>query len=94
MPCTVAPDFSPEQPLVIGNTLALLPPDQWCHTVQAGETLAAIAAQYGVTPEQIYTLPWNQLASTPLTAVQQGDYQRSQYETLKGIATRAGIVPK
>ena len=70
MPCTVAPDFSPEQPLVIGNTLALLPPDQWCHTVQAGETLAAIAAQYGVTPEQIYTLPWNQLASTPLTAVQ------------------------
>ena len=33
-------------------------------------------------------------ALTPLTAVQQGDYQRSQYETLKGIATRAGIVPK
>lgn len=69
MPCMVAPDFSPDQPLVIGNTLELLPPEQWCHTIQAGETLAIIAAQYGVTPEQIYALPWNRLGTTPLAAV-------------------------
>ncbi|MBX3015303.1 MAG: peptidoglycan DD-metalloendopeptidase family protein [Caldilineaceae bacterium] len=70
MPCTVAPDFTPDQPLVIGNMLALLPPDQWCHTVQPGETLVTIAAQYGVTPAQIYALAWNQLAQVPLAAVQ------------------------
>jgi len=61
MPCTVAPAFSPDQPLVIGNTLTVLPPDQGCHTVQPGETLATIGALYGVTPEQIYALPWNNL---------------------------------
>ncbi|MCE7982592.1 MAG: LysM peptidoglycan-binding domain-containing protein [Caldilinea sp. CFX5] len=69
MPCTVAPTFSPEQPLVIGNTLERLPPDQWCHTVQSGETLATIAAIYGVSAEQIYKVAWNQL-TTPVAAVQ------------------------
>ncbi|MEZ4734539.1 MAG: peptidoglycan DD-metalloendopeptidase family protein [Caldilineaceae bacterium] len=61
MPCTVAPDFSPDQPLVIGNILTVLPPDQGCHTVQPGETLTIISALYGVTPEQIYAIPWNNL---------------------------------
>lgn len=69
MPCTVSPDFSPEQPLVIGNALTLLPPDQWCHQVAAGDTLATIASQYGVIPAQIYELAWNQLQGAPLTAV-------------------------
>lgn len=61
MPCTVSPDFRPEQPLVIGNLLERLPPDQWCHTVQPGETLETIGVRYGVAPAQIYALPWNQL---------------------------------
>lgn len=69
MPCMVAPDFSPAQPLVIGNTLTLLPPDQWCHQVTAGDTLATIAAQYRVTPVQIYELPWNQLQGMLFAAV-------------------------
>ena len=69
MPCTVAPDFSPEQPLVIGNALTLLPPEQWCHQVAAGDTLATVADQYGVTPTAIYELPWNQLQGVPLAAV-------------------------
>lgn len=70
MPCTVAPDFAPDQPLVIGNTLDLLPPEQWCHTVAPGETLASISAQYGVAPAQLYAVPWNQLQMTPLAGVQ------------------------
>lgn len=69
MPCTVASDFSPAQPLVIGNTLSLLPPNQWCHEVAMGDTLATIAAQYRIMPDQIYELPWNQLQGTPVGAV-------------------------
>ncbi len=70
MPCAVAPTFAPDQPLVIGNRLDVLPPEQWCHTIAAGETLATIAVRYGVTPEQIYALAWNQLQVVPLAAVQ------------------------
>lgn len=69
MPCTVAPDFTPDQPLVIGNTLDLLPPDQWCHTIAPDETLTTIGTRYGVSPEQIYALPWNQLQGVPMAAV-------------------------
>ncbi len=70
MPCTVAPDFTPDQPLVIGNRLDLLPPDQWCHTSAPGETLATIGAHYGVMPAQIYAVAWNGLQGVPLAAVQ------------------------
>lgn len=69
MPCTVAPAFRADQPLVIGNTLERLPVDQWCHTIEPGETLATIAAHYAVTPQQIVVLPWNQLQETPLERV-------------------------
>ena len=69
MPCTVAPTFDPQQPLVIGNSLQTLAPDQWCHTVEPGETLATIAAIYGVTAEAIYEVAWNQLTTAPLSAV-------------------------
>ena len=72
MPCTVAPDFVPEQPLVIGNTLDVLPPDQWCHTIAPAETLASIGATYGVLPEQIYAIPWNGLQAVPIAAVALG----------------------
>ena len=66
MPCTVAPTFNPMEPLVIGNTLHRLPPDQWCHTVQPDETLATIAAIYGINVAQIYKVAWNQLTGTPV----------------------------
>lgn len=69
MPCMVAPDFSPEQPLVIGNALTLLLPEEWCHQIAIGDTLATIAEQYQVTPAAIYALPWNQLQGVPLAAV-------------------------
>lgn len=69
MPCVIAPDFTPDQPLVIGNALALPPPHLLCHQVVAGETLATIAAQYHLSAEVIHALPWNQLAQQPLTAV-------------------------
>lgn len=70
MACVVAPDFTPEQPLVIGNRLEIPPPGTLCHAVQPGETLAAIATRYGLPPEQIYNLPWNGLAAKPLDATQ------------------------
>jgi murein DD-endopeptidase MepM/ murein hydrolase activator NlpD len=69
MPCTVEPTFRPEQPLVIGDALQRLPANQWCHTVQSGETLTTIAATYGVTVEQIHKVAWNGLTTTPVAAV-------------------------
>ena len=47
VPCAIAPDFTVEQPLVIGNRLSIPPANIACHTVVAGETLASIAEQYG-----------------------------------------------
>lgn len=70
MPCTISPDFTPEQPLVIGNTLNLLEPDEWCHTVVPGETLETLSTRYRVTPAQLYALPWNRLQTEPLASVQ------------------------
>lgn len=61
VPCAIAPDFTVEQPLVIGNKLSIPPANIACHTVLAGDTLASIAEQYGSSAEQIYLLPWNKL---------------------------------
>lgn len=64
MPCAVAPAFQPDQPLVIGNVLTL-PDLGWrCHRVEAGETLGAVAAAYGIDKAAITAVAWNQLAST------------------------------
>ncbi len=66
MACMIAPDFNLEQPLVIGNRLEIPRSSVRCHHVKSGETLASIAAQYGITPDAIYNLPWNRLNSQPL----------------------------
>jgi len=68
MACLLAPDFTWDQPLVIGDRLALPPAGMRCHTVQSGETLASIAALYAVAPETIYALEWNQLGEQFLPA--------------------------
>jgi murein DD-endopeptidase MepM/ murein hydrolase activator NlpD len=70
MACVIAPDFVPNQPLVIGNRLEIPPPSVRCHQVQSGETLQSIATQHGVAPEAIYNLPWNRLNNPPMAAVQ------------------------
>lgn len=69
VPCAIAPDFTVDQPLVIGNVLSIPPASLACHTVVAGDTLATVAAQHGASAEQIYLLPWNRLTSVPLAAV-------------------------
>jgi len=70
MACLIRPDFAWAQPLVIGDALAMPPPDTRCHAVQGGETLTTIAAQYGVPPDAVYALAWNRLDRQPLDAVQ------------------------
>jgi murein DD-endopeptidase MepM/ murein hydrolase activator NlpD len=67
--CAIAPDFSREQPLVIGDVLEILPPGFACHEVQVGETLETIAGRYGVAPEAIEQIAWNRLAEQPLAAL-------------------------
>lgn len=76
--------------------------DTWLSVYVAGATSDPLVKRLEEAMQQIldtdyarsYQSKYGGGALTPLTAVQQGDYQRSQYETLKGIATRAGIVPK
>jgi murein DD-endopeptidase MepM/ murein hydrolase activator NlpD len=69
VPCAIAPDFRVDQPLVIGDTLSIPPASLACHTVQSGDTLSSVAAQYGSSAEQIYLLPWNRLAGVEPQAV-------------------------
>jgi murein DD-endopeptidase MepM/ murein hydrolase activator NlpD len=61
MPCSIAPHFRAEMPLVIGDTLHLPSPGWRCHTVAVAETLADIATSYGVTAAQIEAVAWNEL---------------------------------
>jgi murein DD-endopeptidase MepM/ murein hydrolase activator NlpD/LysM repeat protein len=61
VPCTVAPNFRSDTPLVIGDALTGLPAGWRCHQTAAGETLAAIAAQYGAHPRQVAEVAWNGL---------------------------------
>lgn len=63
--CLISPDFSWEQPLVIGDTLRVPETPFACHQVQAGETLANIAEQYDVNPALIAAEIWNQLDGEP-----------------------------
>lgn len=60
IPCMVSPQFRPDQPLVVGERLDYLPLGWRCHTFTAGETLASVATQYGVSVQQIVDVPWNQ----------------------------------
>ncbi|GIV71432.1 peptidoglycan DD-metalloendopeptidase family protein [Caldilinea sp.] len=61
VPCAVAPTFTVEQPLVIGDVLFAPPANVLCHEVAPGETVESIAARYRVDPAQIRSLPWNRL---------------------------------
>lgn len=62
-PCAVSPAYTLDQPLVISDVITAPPANVICHEVQAGETLAGIAARYGLPPDQIRALAWNQLAA-------------------------------
>jgi hypothetical protein len=65
MACLISPDFTWEQPLVIGNSLDVPPYPFACHKVAPGETLAEIAGRYHVSPEAILADAWNQLTAEP-----------------------------
>ena len=71
--CLVAPDFSPDQPLVIGDELDVFGPDVLCHAVLPGETLAGIAERYHTTPDAIRVIAWNRWPA-----------DRSDIEVLRG----------
>jgi murein DD-endopeptidase MepM/ murein hydrolase activator NlpD len=78
MPCAVAATFKSSEPLVIGNVLEI-PPSTWhCHQVEAGESLTEIAAHYGVEPDAIVSVAWNQLDANSLAdkALTTGSYVR------------------
>jgi murein DD-endopeptidase MepM/ murein hydrolase activator NlpD len=61
VPCAVSPDFRPEEPLVIGHVLGI-PEIGWrCRRVEAGESLAEIAADYGMAAAEIAAVAWNDL---------------------------------
>ncbi len=66
MACLIRPDFTWDQPLVIGDTLEAPAHPFACHRVAPGESLTQIAAQYGVPPQAILAESWNQLTGEPV----------------------------
>jgi len=75
-PCAVAPSFTIDQPLVIGDVLAAPPANMLCHRVQPGETLAVIAAQYLLHPDQIRAVAWNRLPASDAAPLPPGTHVR------------------
>ncbi|MCS6825030.1 MAG: M23 family metallopeptidase [Caldilinea sp.] len=76
VPCAVAPDFTVDRPLVIGDVLVAPPADVICHEVQVGETLESIAARYRVDSAQIRSLSWNHLPAEGNAALSPGTHLR------------------
>ncbi len=76
--CLAMPDFAPDQPLVIGDLLTLLPAGERCHQVAAGETLTGVAATYGTTPAELRAIAWNRLSPelNDITVLPPGHYLR------------------
>lgn len=66
VPCAVAPDFSLDRPLVVGDTLVAPGLDVLCHQVQPGESPATIAAAYGLDVVELAREEWNRI---PLDAL-------------------------
>ncbi len=76
IPCAIAPDFRPEQPLVIGNMLSI-PDIGWrCHRVELGDSLASIAVENGSNAQAIAAVPWNELGAGMATDLAPGRYLR------------------
>lgn len=59
VPCMVAPGFRPDEPLVVGQALEMLPAGWRCHRTGGNESLGEIAARYGLSPQQIVEIAWN-----------------------------------
>ena len=64
--CLLSPAFAWDQPLVIGDTLTVPDSPFICHTVQPGDSLAALAAVYGVAVADIVADPWNRVVAGSL----------------------------
>lgn len=75
-PCAVAPTFTVDQPLVIGDVLTAPPANMLCHAVQPGETLATVATRYLLHPGQIRAVTWNQLPNSDDAPLPPGTHVR------------------
>ncbi|MCS6843256.1 MAG: LysM peptidoglycan-binding domain-containing M23 family metallopeptidase [Caldilineales bacterium] len=63
MACVTPSGTYPLTLLRPGMTLVIPPPEYLCHTVQAGDTAASVAERYGVSPDVLLRLAWNELES-------------------------------
>jgi len=88
IPCAMSPDFRLDHPLVIGDSISPPPAEAICHQTAAGETVASIAALYGVAPDRITGDPWNQLA-----AVAGPDVPLLEGRHVRVLPGEAGILP-
>jgi murein DD-endopeptidase MepM/ murein hydrolase activator NlpD len=98
MPCIIAPDFSPDQPLVIGNVLEMPPPGTLCHVVEPGDTVETISVRYRTPVEHLQAIDWNRLPPTvtvrsPLTpglhlrVPLAGNLSRPRWDSPAGLAS-------
>jgi murein DD-endopeptidase MepM/ murein hydrolase activator NlpD len=98
MPCIIAPDFSPDHPLVIGNVLEMPPPGTLCHIVEPGDTVETISVRYRTPVEHLQAIDWNRLPPTvtvrsPLTpglhlrVPLSGNLSRPRWDSPAGLAS-------
>lgn len=93
MGCVISPQFSVEQPLVIGDVLRALPDDVICHRIAEGESLNSVAALYGVDRHAIAAVSWNQLTAelVAASALPTGRFVRVPVALTSGLDLVVGV---
>jgi hypothetical protein len=69
MSCATRPTGDDAESLVPGQTIQVPALSDLCYTVTPGDTLAGIAARYGLPVQSIVGVPWNGFTEEPYTVV-------------------------
>jgi len=67
MSCATTPTGSDAEKLIPGQTITVPALDDLCYTVTPGDTLAGIAARYGLSVQEIAAVAWNGFSTPPYT---------------------------
>ncbi len=69
MSCVTTPTGRDAETLTPGQTITVPALDDVCYTVTPGDTLAGIAAKYGITVDAIVAMPWNGFTQPPYRVI-------------------------
>jgi LysM repeat protein len=69
MSCATSPTGSDAEALPVGQSILIPALDDLCYTVTPGDTLAGIAARFGLPLSTVTGVPWNGFASAPYRVI-------------------------